>query len=102
MAASDAPDWSRLFHAYGSADDVPALLAALTGDDREAAFEASVFVIRALYANGILTPATAAAMRPIAGKLDEPALDIEGDTVRDALLYFIGAIARLTTSVDIE
>jgi hypothetical protein len=102
MVAMDAPDWSRLFHADGPADDVPAQLAALTGADRDNAFDASVFVIRVLWASGTLTPATAAAMRPIAELLDEPALDIAGDTVRDAVLYLIRQVARLTTSVDIE
>jgi len=101
-ASASAVEWGDLFHAYGWAGDVPGRLAALLGPDRDAAFDASVFVIRKLFAGGTLTPATAPAVRAVAQLVHESALGGGDESVRDALLWFIGDIARVTTSTDIE
>jgi hypothetical protein len=78
-----AVDWGSLFHVYGRAGDVPGQLAALVGSDRDAAFDASVFVIQRLFAGGTLTPATAPALRAVAELVREPALGAGDESVRD-------------------
>jgi hypothetical protein len=82
MVARQEIDWAGLFHSRGSATDVAAQLEALCGTDRDACFDASMFVWSRLFANGMLTPATAAALPLLAGMLDDPALGAGDQGVR--------------------
>jgi hypothetical protein len=67
----DAVDWSRLEHAYGSAEDVPGLLRDLAGGDREA--------LSTLYGNiwhqGTIYEATGHAVPFLVHMLDLPSAD---------------------------
>lgn len=86
----DDIDWATLTHAYGPADDIPALLrAAGSGDaaEREAALEE---LVSSLCHQGSVYPATAAAV-PFVARL---ALDGPGDRVR--LLWLLHGAAEGT------
>lgn len=97
MPDSMTVDWSSLFDAYGPATDSPAALAALTSRDEGMRREALEHLFSALLHQGSVYPATAPALRIVAGLLDTPAArqsDGNGGTILAALLEFIEGCAE--------
>ncbi|MFJ8435920.1 hypothetical protein ACIQ9P_31930 [Kitasatospora sp. NPDC094019] len=82
LAGLDAIDWAGLEHAYGDADDVPALLRALGGPEETERRRA----LHALYGNifhqGSRYPASAAAVPFLARLATEPGQGGRADVVR--------------------
>ncbi|HEX6352803.1 hypothetical protein [Actinophytocola sp.] len=90
-------DWSRLRHAYGAADDIPALLEQLRGEDWEEAFGE---LFNSLLHQGSVYPATVAALPFL--------VDIAHDRAapgRASALWLLGIYAestRLPDGADVE
>lgn len=104
-AVSDV-DWSRLFHAYGAADDTPDHLRALTGDDPDAQTAALDHLWSAVIHQGTPWLVTPPAAVVVAGLLADPATarlvtsdsgaaegEAEGVPLRAALLDFLASVA---------
>ncbi|MFI2487684.1 hypothetical protein ACH47X_12275 [Promicromonospora kroppenstedtii] len=91
----DEVDWARLFHAYGVASDTPGHLRGLVSAD-DAAFEAGLdHLYGAVLHQGTVYPATAPALRAVAGLLGDPVLrrrDGDGRSRLAALLGWIDAV----------
>lgn len=78
MAACDSADWSRLFHAYSAAADTPEHLQALLAggtQERDAAIE---HLYGSVLHQGTVYPATAVAVRVVAGILGDDRLRTPG------------------------
>ncbi|WP_051432783.1 hypothetical protein [Promicromonospora kroppenstedtii] len=91
----DEVDWARLFHAYGVASDTPGHLRCLVSAD-DAAFDAGLdHLYGAVLHQGTVYPATAPALRAVAGLLGDPVLrrrDGDGRSRLAALLGWIDAV----------
>lgn len=95
----DDVDWSRMFHAYGVASDTSRHLRALVSDD-DAAFGAAVdHLFGAVLHQGTVYPATAPALRVVAGTLGDQGhhqalrrRDEDGRSRLAALLEWIDAV----------
>ena len=88
----DEVDWARLFHAYGVASDTPGHLRGLTSAD-DAAFDAGLdHLYGAVLHQGTVYPATAPALRVVAGLLGEPALRRRGGDGGSRLAALLGWI----------
>ncbi|MEW2622415.1 hypothetical protein [Streptomyces sp. NPDC048106] len=74
LSGLDAVDWSALTHAYGPADDVPALLCALCSPDAEQRHQALDALYGNIFHQGSRYPATAAAVPFLARMAADPAL----------------------------
>jgi hypothetical protein len=85
MLQLDSSRWSELHHAYGSAEDVPGMLARLTSSDREALSD----LFGSIAHQGSVYSASIAAtphLVEIAGEVDDPNLAAE-------ILALVGTIA---------
>ncbi|MFF4988057.1 hypothetical protein ACFY19_12760 [Streptosporangium saharense] len=94
-----APDWSRLFHAYGAASDVPAHLEALVGDDDRAREEAVDHLWAAVIHQGTPWSATPPTALVVAGLLSDPRTarhTVSSRPLRAVLLDFLGEVAEAT------
>lgn len=94
-----APDWSRLFHAYGVASDVPGHLEALVGDDDRAREEAVDHLWSAVIHQGTPWSATPPAALVVAGLLSDPRTarhTVSSRPLRAVLLDFLGEVAEAT------
>ncbi|MGV9456172.1 hypothetical protein [Streptomyces sp. NPDC003635] len=80
-------DWGKLEHAYGSAEDVPALLRAMASEDAEAREEATEELVSSLCHQGTVYPASVHAVPELAR------LALEGPGHRAELLWLLGGIA---------
>lgn len=74
LAALEAADWSRLFHAYAAATDTPAHLRALLSGNEQEREDALEHLYGAVLHQGTVYPATAVAVRVVAGVLHDDAL----------------------------
>ncbi|MER7132810.1 hypothetical protein [Streptosporangium saharense] len=93
------PDWSRLFHAYGVASDVPGHLEALVGDDDRAREEAVDHLWAAVIHQGTPWSATPPAALVVAGLLSDPRTarhTVSSRPLRAVLLDFRGEVAEAT------
>ncbi|MEV4094485.1 hypothetical protein [Streptosporangium saharense] len=93
------PDWSRLFHAYGVASDVPGHLEALVGDDDRAREEAVDHLWAAVIHQGTPWSATPPAALVVAGLLADPRTarhTVSSRPLRAVLLDFLGEVAEAT------
>ncbi|MEU6192774.1 hypothetical protein [Streptomyces sp. NPDC047061] len=86
FADLDRVDWSRLCHAYGSAEDVPALLRDLASPVEETAAEAEQELWSSIVHQGTVYPATAPAV-PFLARL------VAEGVRRSALVGMLGVIA---------
>ncbi|MEU0407346.1 hypothetical protein ABZ307_05880 [Streptomyces griseorubiginosus] len=86
LADLDQMDWSQLHHAYGSAEDVPALLRNLASEVEETAAEAEQELWSSIVHQGTVYPATAVAV-PFLVRL------VVEDVRRNALVGMLGVIA---------
>jgi hypothetical protein len=88
-------DWGVLFHAYGPADETPAHLRALTGDDHKAQLDAMDHLFYEVLHQGTVYPATAVAVRVVSGLLGDVPLRRQGadgqSLLADALDFLDGA-----------
>ena len=69
MLPVTAPDFARLFHAYGPAIDTPEHLAALTGDDEDAQVRAVRHLWSAVLHQGTPGTVTPVAVRAVVAAL---------------------------------
>ena len=103
-AAMDAVDWSRLFHAYGMAEDTPGHLRHLVDDDaslREAAIE---HLYAAVLHQGTIYSVTPSAVRVLIELLDEPALRQslgDEESTLAAVLGFLGCVGESTVEAGV-
>ena len=81
-------DWSALEHAYGPAEDVPQLLAAITAGVEPAAGEAVSELFTLLYHQGGTYSATEAALPALVD------LALTGLAYRPEIIAFLGSLAR--------
>jgi hypothetical protein len=81
-------DWSALEHAYGPADEVPELLAAIAAGVEPAAGEAVSELFTLLYHQGSTYSATEAALPALVD------LAMTGVAHRPAIVMFLGSLAR--------
>ncbi|MEU1879255.1 hypothetical protein ABZ470_18225 [Streptosporangium sp. NPDC020072] len=91
------PDWSRLFHAYGVAVDVPAHLEALAGDDERARVKAVDHLWAAVIHQGTPWSATPPAALVVAGLLSDPRTArrrVASAPLRAVLLDFLGEVGE--------
>ncbi|MFF4413721.1 hypothetical protein ACFYY8_14405 [Streptosporangium sp. NPDC001559] len=91
------PDWSRLFHAYGVAADVPAHLEALAGDDERARIKAVDHLWAAVIHQGTPWSATPPAALVVAGLLSDPRTArrrVAAVPLRAVLLDFLGEVGE--------
>ncbi|MFI7533724.1 hypothetical protein [Streptosporangium sp. NPDC049376] len=91
------PDWSRLFHAYGVAVDVPAHLDALVGDDERARVKAVDHLWAAVIHQGTPWSATPPAALVVAGLLSDPRTArhrVASAPLRAVLLDFLGEVGE--------
>ncbi|MER7208161.1 hypothetical protein ABT340_13925 [Streptosporangium sp. NPDC000239] len=91
------PDWSRLFHAYGVAVDVPAHLDALAGDDERARVKAVDHLWAAVIHQGTPWSATPPAALVVAGLLSDPRTArrrVASAPLRAVLLDFLGEVGE--------
>ena len=86
--AASMVDWSTLEHAYGPADDVPELLAAIDAGVEPAAGEAVSELFTLLYHQGSTYSATEAALPTLVD------LALTGAALRPAIITFLGSLAR--------
>ncbi|MET7731368.1 hypothetical protein ABZT02_08350 [Streptomyces sp. NPDC005402] len=86
LADLDQTDWSRLRHAYGSAQDVPGLLRDLASPVEETAAEAEQELWSSIVHQGTVYSATAAAVPFLAGLVAE-------GVRQSALVGMLGVIA---------
>lgn len=105
MSQAPVVPWSRLFHAYGPADDVIELLSALRRGDESNAFDLwqqpYSFLWSGLYCQGRLTPATAPALRYLARAVTQPEFGGGDPTLREGVLWCFREVAR-TLCVDTD
>ncbi|MGW1545056.1 hypothetical protein ACWCPM_33420 [Streptomyces sp. NPDC002309] len=121
FAGIDQMDWSRLRHAYGSAEDVPALLRDLASPVEETAAEAeqelwssivhqgtvyaatapTVPFLARLVAEGVRRTALLGMLGVIAGSVDEHDLPVPG-AARDAVAAQLGLLLPLLADDDRE
>ncbi|MGC0314407.1 hypothetical protein [Kitasatospora acidiphila] len=94
LADLDQVAWHELEHAYGSAEDVPALLRALTGADQEAVAEADEELWSSLVHQGTVYQATVVAV-PFLARL------LAAGVHRAKLLDIVGAVAESTDEHDL-
>ncbi|MFB7950524.1 hypothetical protein ACFC6L_37150 [Kitasatospora phosalacinea] len=87
----DAVDWAALRHNYGSAADLPELLRACAGDDREAAEDALSELSNSLFHDGGWICSAAPAVLPFV--LRSAADAGLAPDVRDQLLELVGGLA---------
>lgn len=78
LALIDETDWGSLSHAYAPANDAPAQLRALVGDDTEARAAAMDYLWGAILHQGTPWTVTPTVALVVAGLLDDPALDATG------------------------
>ncbi|MFI9342119.1 hypothetical protein ACIG0D_12715 [Streptomyces sp. NPDC052773] len=95
FAGLDRIAWPELPHAHGPAEDVPDLLRALSGADREAAEEAERELWSSIVHQGTVYGATVAAV-PFLARLAAAGVRCTG------LLVMVGAIAESTDEHDVE
>lgn len=81
------PDWGALKHAYGSAEDMPALLRAMGSEDADERAEAMDGLVSSLFHQGDVYPASAAALPYLVR------LVLDGPGHRKELLWLVGGIA---------
>ncbi|MEV5901308.1 hypothetical protein [Streptomyces sp. NPDC052127] len=72
MSSSSSPDWARLHHAYGSAEDVPGRLAALSSADPVVRGAAVSALSGNVYHQGTRWPASAHVVAPLVVLADTP------------------------------
>ncbi|MDL4821837.1 HEAT repeat domain-containing protein [Actinomadura opuntiae] len=102
LAGLDGIDWSGLRHAYGSADDVPALLRTLRAPDQEERRDALHALYASIYHQGNRYPASGPAVPFLLALAADPATPD-----RDDLLYLAAGMAigfdesHLPSGVDI-
>ncbi|MEU9245479.1 hypothetical protein [Streptomyces sp. NPDC048385] len=121
FAGLDQVDWSRLCHAYGSAEDIPALLRDLASPAEETAAEAeqelwgsivhqgtvytatapAVPFLARLVAEGVRRSALVGMLGVIAGSVDEHDLPVPG-AARDAVATQLGLLLPLLADNDRE
>ncbi|TQS46380.1 hypothetical protein [Cryptosporangium phraense] len=68
----DTVDWSRLTHAYGTAEDVPEHIAALRSDDEDVRHEALGELFNSIVHQGTRYPASAYAVPPLLELMADP------------------------------
>ncbi|MGW2093643.1 hypothetical protein [Promicromonospora sukumoe] len=85
-------DWSRLFHAYGVASDTSRHLGALASDDDGAFAGGLGHLFGAVLHQGTVYPATAPALRVVAGLLHDPVLRRDDEHGRSRLASLLGWI----------
>ncbi|WP_157018343.1 hypothetical protein [Cryptosporangium arvum] len=71
---TDVVDWSRLTHAYGSAEDVPSTIAALRSDDDDVRYQALGDLFSSIVHQGTRYPASAYAVPPLLELLADPSV----------------------------
>ncbi|WP_234544787.1 hypothetical protein [Streptomyces shenzhenensis] len=121
FAGLDQVDWSRLCHAYGSAEDIPALLRDLASPAEETAAEAeqelwgsivhqgtvytatapAVPFLARLVAEGVRRSALVGMLGVVAGSVDEHDLPVPG-AARDAVATQLGLLLPLLADNDRE
>ena len=92
-AALESTDWSRLFHAYGRANDTPAHLLALLEEDAAGRKATVDHLWSAILHQGTAWTATAPVARVLAGLLSDERIDRGAMPVRAHLLAFLAAVA---------
>jgi hypothetical protein len=93
LAALEATDWSRLYHAYGPAVDTPAHLRGLLKGDRETRNRSLDHLWSAILHQGTPFSATGPVVLVLVGFLYERELD-RGEPIRAKLLSFLAAVAK--------
>ncbi len=89
MLENQNVDWASLGHAYGSAEDTPAHLQALTSEDTEARASAMGFLYGAILHQGTIYPATAAVVMHLIDLLEQPQVPD-----RSALAEFLSMVSQ--------
>jgi len=93
IAALEATDWTKLYHAYGRAEDTPAHLRALISGDEAARKAALEHLDSAVLHQGTPWTVTGAAALVIAGMLADDNLKEQLAPVRRDLVAFLGGVA---------
>lgn len=86
-------DWNRLQHAYGAAEDLPALIFGLTSDDPELWVTAMDGLYQTICHQGSVYPATAPAIPFLLELLNHQKIRCRG-----SILQFLGETARTRSS----
>lgn len=93
----DQVDWGSLTHAYGSADDLPALLRALASGDKEASKNAIYELFGNIWHQGTVYEATAYAVPFLIEVLESPSVDCKPDIV-----HLLQALATGNSYLDVH